>query len=106
MSAIEALSFSPSQAAKFLGVGRTKMLALLQSGRIEARTLDGRIRVDAASVDAFYKTLPAYRVEATRQTVAPAVAPPKAKRKAKRKTVTDKNSQRAAVAPAQASAAI
>jgi len=58
----EPLTLSPSKAADFLGIGRTKMLHLIRSGRVEARTLDGRIRVSVASLRAFHDALPVYSV--------------------------------------------
>jgi excisionase family DNA binding protein len=61
---LEPLTLSPSHAADYLGIGRTKMHALIRSGRIEARTLDGRIRVSAASVQAFYEAMPRYAPDA------------------------------------------
>ena len=89
------LSLSPSKAADFLGVGRTKMLDLIRSGRVEARTLDGRIRVDAASVQAFFDALPDYDVANTRAAILgpslagiknPSVTIKRPKAKAKRRT--------------------
>jgi len=52
------LTLSPTKAAAYLGIGRTKLLALVRAGRIEARKLDGRIRVTTASLDAFLASLP------------------------------------------------
>jgi excisionase family DNA binding protein len=52
------LTLSPKKAAARLGVGRTKLLELVKAGRIEARKLDGRIRITTASVDAFHASLP------------------------------------------------
>ncbi len=48
------LTLSPKKAAAYLGIGRTKLLELITAGRIEARKLDGRIRVTIASLDAFH----------------------------------------------------
>jgi excisionase family DNA binding protein len=53
------LTLSPKKAAAYLGIGRTKLLELIKAGRIEARKLDGRIRVTTASLDAFHASLPA-----------------------------------------------
>jgi excisionase family DNA binding protein len=58
---IAPLTLSPTQAAAFLGVGRTKLLALVRAGRIEARTLDGRIRVSVEALRAFHAALPVYK---------------------------------------------
>jgi len=52
------LTLPPKAAAARLGIGRTKMLELIGAGRIEARKLDGRIRVSVASLDAFHASLP------------------------------------------------
>ncbi len=52
------LTLSPKKAAAYLGIGRTKLLELIKAGRIEARKLDGRIRVTTASLDAFHASLP------------------------------------------------
>ena len=52
------LTLSPKKAAAYLGIGRTKLLELITAGRIEARKLDGRIRVTIASLDAFHASLP------------------------------------------------
>lgn len=52
------LSLPPKKAAAYLGIGRTKLLELIADKRIEARKLDGRIRVSVASLDAFHAALP------------------------------------------------
>ncbi len=51
---------SARQAADYLGVGRTKLLALLKAGRIKAKVLDGRIEVTTQSLEAFAEGLPDY----------------------------------------------
>jgi excisionase family DNA binding protein len=61
--AIEPLTLSPSKAAAFLGVGKTKMLALIRAGRIPAKRLDGRLRVAVADVKAFIDNLPNAKVQ-------------------------------------------
>lgn len=60
MSAIQSLTLSPRQAAAFLGFGKTKLLALVHTGRIKAKSLDGRIRVSTDSLAAFHASLPDY----------------------------------------------
>ncbi len=52
------LTLSPKKAGAYLGIGRTKILELIKTGRIEASKLDGRIRVSTASHDAFHASLP------------------------------------------------
>jgi hypothetical protein len=52
------LSLPPKKAAARIGIGRTKLLELIADKRIVARKLDGRIRVDVASLDAFHASLP------------------------------------------------
>jgi excisionase family DNA binding protein len=52
------LTLTPIKAAAYVGIGRTKLLGLIAAGRIEARKLDGRIRVVTASLDAFLASLP------------------------------------------------
>ena len=75
MSAIEALTLSPRQAAAFLGIGKTKLIDLVHTGRIQAKSLDGRIRVSTESVVAFLTALPAYTAPA------PAEPAPKPRRR-------------------------
>ena len=58
--AIQPQTLSPRQAAQFLGIGRTKIYELLADKRIEAYSLDGRIRVSIASCQAFLAALPPY----------------------------------------------
>jgi excisionase family DNA binding protein len=49
---------STGQAAKKLGVGKTKLLALFRTGRLATTMFDGRIRVRVADIDAFIDALP------------------------------------------------
>lgn len=49
---------SPTDAAEVLGVGRTKLLALVRSGRIRCRMLDGRIRIPVEAIQEFRDALP------------------------------------------------
>lgn len=49
---------SPTQAAEALGVGRTKLLALVRAGRLRCVMLDGRIRVPVEALQAFRDALP------------------------------------------------
>ena len=55
-------TMTPNKAAEYLGVGRTKMLALIRAGRVETKNLDGRMRVVVASLDAFLEGLPEYEI--------------------------------------------
>lgn len=50
--------YSVGQAAVALGLGRTKTLDLIRSGRLQCRRLDGRIRVAYADLKAFTDALP------------------------------------------------
>jgi excisionase family DNA binding protein len=50
---IEPLTMSTRQAAAFLGVGRNKLLRLLQTKRIKAKDLDGRLRFTTESLREF-----------------------------------------------------
>jgi hypothetical protein len=44
-AAIVPLTLSPTKAAAFIGIGKTKMLDLIRAKRIAVKMLDGRIRV-------------------------------------------------------------
>jgi excisionase family DNA binding protein len=57
---------STRQAAAFLGVGRNKLLRLLQTKRIKAKDLDGRLRFTTESLREFLDALPD-ALEAERQ---------------------------------------
>ena len=59
-AAIQSLTLSPRQAAALLGIGKTKLIALVHAGRIKAKSLDGRIRVSTNSLAAFHASLPDY----------------------------------------------
>jgi excisionase family DNA binding protein len=50
---------SPTDAAETLGVGRTKLLELVRSGRIACRMMDNRIRIPVEALQAFRDALPA-----------------------------------------------
>lgn len=50
---------STDQAARRFGVGKTTLLALVRSGRLPCKMLDGRIRVPRAAIEAFNDNLPA-----------------------------------------------
>ena len=52
-AAIQSLTLSPRQAAAFLGIGKTKLIALIHAGRIKAKSLDGRIRVSPTRLPRF-----------------------------------------------------
>lgn len=63
MTSPEPLLLSTGQAAARLGIGKTKLLALVRSGRLGCVMLDGRIRVPAEAIAAFLTTLqPGYVV--------------------------------------------
>jgi excisionase family DNA binding protein len=47
-----------SAAARKLGLGKAKTLALIRDGRLPAKQLDGRIRVRLVDLDAFLSSLP------------------------------------------------
>lgn len=55
---MEPLLLSTGQAAKRLGIGKTKLLSIVRSGRLPCVMLDGRIRVAAKAIEAFTATLP------------------------------------------------
>jgi excisionase family DNA binding protein len=63
---VEPLTLSTRQAAAFLGVGRNKLLRLLQTKRIKAKDLDGRLRFTTGSLREFLDALPD-ALEAERQ---------------------------------------
>ena len=54
----EPLILSTGQAAKRLGVGKRKLLALVKAKRLPCRMLDGRIRIALADIVAFAEALP------------------------------------------------
>jgi excisionase family DNA binding protein len=49
---------STGQAARKLGVGKTKLLALVRTGLLPSTMFDSRIRVRVADMDAFIDALP------------------------------------------------
>lgn len=58
-SAVSPLTLlTPTDAAEVLGVGRTKLLSLVRSGRIGCRMLDGRIRIPVEAIQEFRDALP------------------------------------------------
>jgi hypothetical protein len=63
------LTLPPKAAAARIGIGRTKLLALIGAGRIEAVMLDGRIRVSVLSCDKFLASLPKVGTKADVPTV-------------------------------------
>jgi hypothetical protein len=77
---------SPNRAAARIGIGRTKMMALLRQKRIPSGILDGRIQVLEYDCDAFKAGLQPYEPDALPLVVAsPPIAPePQPVRKAKR----------------------
>ena len=58
MDAIRPLLYSTGDAAKRLGVGRNKLLALLKAKRIRAVDIDGRLKFTDESLTAFIAALP------------------------------------------------
>jgi len=54
----EPLTLSLPKAARRLGIGKTKMWALVTSRRIPARKLDGRVRIRVADLVKFADSLP------------------------------------------------
>jgi excisionase family DNA binding protein len=52
------LTTSAAGAARRLGLGKAKTLALIHDGRLPAKQLDGRIRVRLVDLDAFLASLP------------------------------------------------
>jgi excisionase family DNA binding protein len=52
------LTISAAGAARKLGLGNAKTLALIHDGRLPAKQLDGRIRVRLSDIDAFLASLP------------------------------------------------
>lgn len=52
------LLLSPQKAGDYLGIGRTKLLALAAAGRIEVKTLDGRHYFTTQSLERFAASLP------------------------------------------------
>jgi excisionase family DNA binding protein len=51
-------TISAAAAARRLGLGKAKTLALIHSGRLPAKQLDGRIRVRLVDLVAFVTNLP------------------------------------------------
>ncbi len=53
--------FSPAEAAKALGIGRTTLFALLGRGDIKARKLGARTLIAASELDRYVASLPEAR---------------------------------------------
>ncbi len=49
---------STGQAAERIGIGKTKLLVLVRTGRLPCVMFDGRIRVRVADIDEFIDALP------------------------------------------------
>ena len=49
---------STGQAAKRIGIGKTKLLALVRTGRLPCVMFDRRIRVRVADIDEFIDAMP------------------------------------------------
>jgi hypothetical protein len=58
MSISEQMTVSAAGASRRLGFGKAKTLALIHSGRLKAKQLDGRIRVRLVDLEAFIASLP------------------------------------------------
>jgi excisionase family DNA binding protein len=58
LSPTETRTVSAAGAARLLGLGKAKTLALIHDGRLPAKQLDGRIRVRPVDIEAFLKSLP------------------------------------------------
>jgi hypothetical protein len=57
-ASLSPLSLTPQKAADFLGVGRTKLLALARAGKIKAKDIDGRYYFVTASLQKFLDCAP------------------------------------------------
>jgi excisionase family DNA binding protein len=58
LSPLETKTVSAAGAARLLGLGKAKTLALIHDGRLPAKQLDGRIRVRLVDLDSFLSSLP------------------------------------------------
>ena len=58
LSHSEMKTVSAAGAARLLGPGKAKTLALIHGGRLPAKQLDGRIRVRLVDLDTFITSLP------------------------------------------------
>jgi excisionase family DNA binding protein len=58
LPAVAPRALSPVQAARYIGCGKTKMWALIMSGRIPSKMLDGRRLILTSDLDAFLDGLP------------------------------------------------
>ena len=57
-SNFEAICYSPADAAKVLGIGKSTLFALLAKGRIKAKKLGSRTLISAAELSRYIETLP------------------------------------------------
>jgi excisionase family DNA binding protein len=71
------LSFSPSEAAAYIGLSVRSLYRLLETGVISGRRCGGRTLVDGQSLRAHYVGLPLYKSRRMPN------APPRAKRRAR-----------------------
>jgi excisionase family DNA binding protein len=55
---LEPLALSPREAAAFLSISKRSLSRLIRANKIEARKAGPRTLVDAASLKAYYETLP------------------------------------------------
>jgi excisionase family DNA binding protein len=56
--ALSPLTLSPTKAAQYLGLGKTKTLELIRAKRLKVFMLDGRIRVSTEACREFLNSLP------------------------------------------------
>jgi hypothetical protein len=61
MDSLKPLSLSVGDTGRVLGVGRTKVMSLVRSGRLAAVVFDKRIHVTTASIETLHAALPGYR---------------------------------------------
>lgn len=73
-SAHDALAYRVTDACRVVGIGRTRLYALIAEGRIEARACGGRTLIPAASLREFLANLPAASIRA--KAVVPATSAP------------------------------
>jgi excisionase family DNA binding protein len=60
------IAYSPADAAKALGIGRTKLYALIAEAKIEALSIGSRTVIPADSLRAFLSTLAPAPIRKTR----------------------------------------
>ena len=58
ITSLERLCFSPADAARALGIGRSTLFGLLARGEIKARKLGTRTLISAAELNRYVESLP------------------------------------------------